>query len=199
MNVVRVKVAELFPAARNPNRMSAAKKAALASSMQANGYLQPIITATVRGRREILDGHHREEVLLAEEVDEVDIVDLGTMTPERADMLRISLRAIHGDMQLSMVEEILRDLQDNGEDLLAVQPWLGFSETELAELLAAEEPEAPRAAPPSVDEPTADKPFVLELKYSDGEVFRKVKRALRKASGRAKDEATGLLAILDLK
>jgi len=113
------------------------------------------------------------------------------------------MNRIRGRADLATVAEILSDLQDYGwstSDMLVT----GFDEQEIADLLTppSEVDAAEILASSRLDDleerpaPTGTIDLVIPLQ--SGEQVKAVRKALRKASGDAKDIGVGLLALLGM-
>lgn len=150
-------VAELLPYARNSKKHGPKQIAAIAESMKAYGFTNPVLVADGG----ILAGHGR--ILAADSLGlrKVPTIDLSHLSPEqrRAYVIWDNRSAeLDTSWDLEMLKLETDDLRAMGVDLEAAT---GFSEEDLAKLFEGlDEPEKdgdkdPEAVPPTPDEPVS--------------------------------------------
>lgn len=110
-----------------------------------------------------------------------------------------------GRVRLDIAEQILKELAEEGWSTEEMQST-GYSPDEIDALLSKTNAEVEKASKgkaqsinEALDEGGADRPWTLELKFVTQAQLTEVKRALKKASGRAKDESLGLLHLLKMR
>lgn len=94
------------------------------------GYVDPVIWNEVTGN--IVGGHQRFKVLLAEGAREVACVVIHIEDPQAEKALNIALNKAVGEWEEQSLAELLRDLQSSGYELGAT----GFDEEEVEKLLS---------------------------------------------------------------
>lgn len=197
-DVFLVAVEDLIPTAdaENPNRMSEEEYARLLGAMRADAFNQPILVAE-RGRGYlIVDGEHRRRAAVDLGMTHIPAV-VRQYTDEQVRAVRLGMNRNRGEVDLTRARVILLDLQVEGwspEQLVVT----GFSAEEIADLTRTNEPHTPDplTGAPGEEPPLPEKPFVLEIAFADRATFERAKRALRKAAGKTKDYAQGLLNVL---
>lgn len=138
------KTERLVPLERNPRTHSEAQVAEIAASMREFGFLWPIM---VNGRtREIVAGNGRYMAAVRLGLPAVPVVEERHLTPvqRRAFIIADNKIALNAGWSDELLAEELPALRDLGFDLGIT----GFSEEELAELMASVGPEAPAEEPP---------------------------------------------------
>lgn len=184
---------------KNPNLMTEIQFHQLKEAIRKAGFLQPIVVSDYDGQHTIVDGHHRVRALT--ELGRRDAMCLvGTFTPDQQQLLQIGLNRNRGQVQLNVAEEILRELAYEGMSFEEMAGVSSFTQAELETLLTSL-PEAPKHAPLDTSDVNTDlpsRPFVLEIPLQSAKQLVAVKRALRKASGKANDISLGLLNALGM-
>lgn len=163
----RMAVSALLPADYNPRKDLKAgdqEFESLRRSLATFGYVEPIVWNEQSGN--LVGGHQRLKVLVAEGVTEVDcsVVSLG---PDEERALNLALNRIRGDWNDSMLAEVLAGLASS-DDLLAstgfdaaqVEALLGQSES-IADLLYGDtadgedqpDDDAPNEEPAEAEQP----------------------------------------------
>jgi len=117
---------------RNPNVMEPATFEALVASIQTDGFLQPILVVEEDGGFTLIDGVHRCKASAQAGLDTIPAV----VAPDRAraEILRIALNRMRGELDLSEVGRQMQHLIETGftSDELALT---GFAPWEVAALL----------------------------------------------------------------
>lgn len=196
--VLTVACGDLVPryadAASNPNRMEAEKYAMLLAAIRDEGFLQPIlVTRLPNGKYRIEDGHHRWWAARELGLTEVSVCVkeyAGAKENPRATLLGIGMNKLRGELDLSTTVDVIREVQDilDGIELPEISALTGFTTEELELLL--EDPTDPAGllddSGSAIDEvereerKDSDKVYTLELKFTDKDQFKLVKRKLRK-------------------
>ncbi|MDL2318434.1 ParB N-terminal domain-containing protein [Eubacteriales bacterium OttesenSCG-928-A19] len=131
MNLQRIPVEKLKPAKYNPRKDLKPGDPAyekIRRSLQDFGYVDPVIWNEAMGN--IIGGHQRYKVLVAEGVTEIDCVVVHIENPSDEKALNIALNKATGDWEPTALADLLSDLQLNGYDLGAT----GFDAAEIDEL-----------------------------------------------------------------
>lgn len=119
----------------NPNELPPRQREALKKSIQANGFLQPILVWK-KGRKMVLcDGFHRAAVMqeLGYETAPAMVIE---GTEEQVRLLRISLNRVRGNLDYSIMSEELKDILENSDYEITDFDWTGLSDQELQALTA---------------------------------------------------------------
>lgn len=190
----------------NPNKMTDAEFTALTALIKAEGFMQSILVTpdSKRGKFKIIDGHHRYWACQQAQKTEI----LAVVKPASAALasaLGLGLNRIRGDLDLSMSGLVMQGVMETTSwtaDQMAL--LTGFSQSEIDALTqqahdgADELLEEVSAALPEDEAELegAEKPYVLEISFSDRAMYQLARRKLRKAAGASKDLSKGLLAVL---
>jgi ParB-like chromosome segregation protein Spo0J len=95
----------------NPRAMTPKMRKALMASMTDLGFAQPIVVREAPdGRFEILNGHHRREVLMESGVTDVEVVVLDVPDDKRARTLALSLNRIEAEWNPDMLSQYIGDM-----------------------------------------------------------------------------------------
>jgi len=132
MQIKTIKINKLKMADYNPRKISKDELQRLKNSIEKFGYVEPIIvneqTMTVVG------GHQRLTALKELEYEEVEYIPVSlTVNEEKA--LNLALNKISGEWDNKMLINVLKQLNENEEDIL---PNTGFSDQEILYLLDLE-------------------------------------------------------------
>ncbi len=119
----RVKLKDLNPAKYNPNEMDVSKRRLLKQSLEHYGYIENIV---VNKDLTIIDGHHRVEELIGQDVEEEDVVILD-LSKDEEKALNLALRRIKGEADPKLELELIEGLSLKGFDL----ELAGFDDVEL--------------------------------------------------------------------
>ncbi|MDL2317933.1 site-specific DNA-methyltransferase [Eubacteriales bacterium OttesenSCG-928-A19] len=133
MNLQRIPVEKLKPAKYNPRKDLRPGDPAyekIKRSLTDFGYVDPVIWNEVTGN--IVGGHQRYKVLVAEGVTEIDCVVVHIKNPSDEKALNVALNKATGDWEPAALADLLTDLQLNGYDLGAT----GFDAAEIDELFS---------------------------------------------------------------
>ena len=128
MKLQKVPVEKLKPAKYNPRKDLKPGEPAyekIKRSMATYGYVDPVIWNEVTGN--IVGGHQRYKVLVAEGVKEIDCVVVHIENPQDEKALNIALNKAVGEWEPKALADLLSDLQLSGYDLGAT----GFDAAEL--------------------------------------------------------------------
>lgn len=201
--VVSMTPEEISDAPVNPNHMSEEKYAALVASVRKLGTVSqlPIVRAKPEGGYVMVDGHHRLRA-----AKEVGLTSLQCVVVDAdADMgqaLALSMNHLRGELNLSEAAKVVNDLDVRGWSLEDMG-MTGFSTDEVMDLLKAANAGTDEILPRDVqvtmtETESSDGPrmFLLEVEFSRREDFQKAKRGLKRAAGKGKDLAHGLLRLL---
>lgn len=193
----------------NPNKMEPERFDGLVALMREKGCLQPILVRLdgfdgSDPLYEITDGHHR--FAAAQLLDWPGIQCFIIRDGEEVSAaLSLAMNRLRGDLDLSRAADIVRGIKiETGWTDEQAALLTGFTPPEIAELVRDAQPiaedllEQAAGAIASGSEPDAssDKPFVLEIRFTDKASYQLARRKLRKAGGPEKDLAAGLLAVL---
>lgn len=158
MIIKKLPVSMLKPAKYNPRKDLKPGDPAyekIRRSLHDFGYVDPIVWNEVTGN--IVGGHQRYKVLLAEGVTEVDCVVVHIENPQDEKALNIALNKATGDWEPVALAELLQDLQTSGYDLGAT----GFDAAEVDELFSKVHDKSVRDDDFDIDEAAEADPFVL--------------------------------------
>ena len=211
ISVTNIALLRLRPAPTNPNVMDAAHFDALVAGIKAEGVLQPILVRQLEGAVpdfEIVDGHHR--VRAAEKAGMTvipSVIAAPGMDAAAARLQAIGMNKRRGELDLTEVGRAFADLHGAGWTVEALS-LTGFTENEVGDLLRSVSQDVDRALAKDIsipsgsfeaddddDVPTA-KPFLLEILFTDRSEFKAAKKGLKRAAGKGKDLARGLMVLL---
>lgn len=187
----------------NPNKMDPERYSALVTAIKEEGFLQPIlVTLEANGRYRIEDGHHRWWAARQLGLTEVSIVVKEEISVARATLLGIGMNRLRGELDLSTTVDVIREAQAVIDfTMVEISTLTGFTEDELQMLLEETTAESIlEDGAGALDEVRDDveveqqKTYTLELTYTDREVFKRVKRRLKKLGGG--DMAHGVVVAL---
>lgn len=133
MKLQKVPVEKLKPAKYNPRKDLKPGDPAyekIKRSMTTYGYVDPVIWNEVTGN--IVGGHQRYKVLVAEGVKEIDCVAMHIENPQDEKALNIALNKAVGEWEPKALADLLSDLQLSGYDLGAT----GFDAAEVDDLFS---------------------------------------------------------------
>ena len=201
--IQNVAVGSIAEAPDNPNHMDKASFDQLCAAMGKKGMLQPILVRSLQEGYRVVDGHHR---LRAAKVLGMESVASVVVHCSDADekVLRIGMNRLRGELDLTATAAILKELAGAGLGLdeLALT---GFSEGEVSDLIGAvsqdpevnvQEVQLPPESDYAVEDEGSSKPLVLEIEFATAADKKTAVRGLKRAAGKGKDLATGLLKLL---
>lgn len=203
VTIQNIEVGLLEEAPNNPNHMAPADYETLGRLMGRKGFLQPILVRVLdAGTMRVIDGHHRLRAAKALGMPEVACV-LTQCTDGEEPLLRIAMNKLRGDLDITSTASILKELAQSGVKMEELT-LTGYGESEVADLIgamsqdidAAAEMQLPASEDYEVEEDTSRKPLVLEILFANVEDKKKAKRGLKRAAGKGKDLAVGLLRLL---
>lgn len=153
-------------ASKNPNVMDPHEFEALKTGIEKHGFLQPVLVLEEEGVYTLVDGVHRSKAAAELGLDTIPAV----VAPDRAaaEMLRIAMNKLRGQLDLTEVGRQLAQMLDDGVPM-ADLTMTGFPEWDVQAMIDltgvdVEEEDLGGAdvAPP---EPKAPKSFNLTLKF----------------------------------
>ena len=133
MNLQRIPVGKLKPAKYNPRKDLKPGDPAyekIRRSLHDFGYVDPVIWNEVTGN--IVGGHQRYKVLVADGATEIDCVVVHIENPQDEKALNIALNKATGEWEPVALADLLADLQASGYDLGAT----GFDAAEVDDLFS---------------------------------------------------------------
>ena len=133
MNLQRIAVEKLKPAKYNPRKDLKPGDPAyekIKRSLKEFGYVDPVIWNEVTGN--IVGGHQRYKVLVAEGATEIDCVVVHIENPQEEKALNIALNKAVGEWEPVALADLLSDLQQSGYELGAT----GFDPAEVDDLFS---------------------------------------------------------------
>ena len=133
MNLQRISVDRLKPAKYNPRKDLKPGDPAyekIKRSLHDFGYVDPVIWNEVTGN--IVGGHQRYKVLVAEGATEIDCVVVHIENPQDEKALNIALNKAVGEWEPVALADLLADLQSSGYDVDAT----GFDAAEIDDLFS---------------------------------------------------------------
>lgn len=209
--IKNIEVKMIIEARDNPNVMPGHEFKMLVEAMREKGQLQPILVRPMAesalgasGAYRVIDGHHR--LRAARELGMEVVPCVVKETDDAGEViLRIAMNKLRGELDLTGVGRALKELAEAGwetEDLKVT----GFTGGEIADLMAAVSQNVDEAMPREMEAPASDyevedadpgtKLFELKVQFDSRQDLKKVKSALRRAGGKTKDMALGLLRLL---
>lgn len=133
MNLQRISMEKLKPAKYNPRKDLKPGDPAyekIKRSLHDFGYVDPVIWNEVTGN--IVGGHQRYKVLVAEGATEIDCVVVHIENPQDEKALNIALNKAVGEWEPKALADLLQDLQLSGYDVGAT----GFDVAEVDDLFS---------------------------------------------------------------
>lgn len=130
MNIQKIDINKLKPATYNPRKnlqKDDAEYKKIYNSIQKFGYVEPII---INGDKTIIGGHQRYKVLKDLGYANIDCVVLD-LDKNSEKMLNIALNKISGDWDMSLLKDLLLDLDSVNFDI----ELTGFDMTEVENLM----------------------------------------------------------------
>lgn len=181
---------------KNPNVMEPTLFASLVQGIETDGFLQPVLVVEEDGHFVIVDGVHRTAAAIDVGLEEVPAV----VAPdrERAEVLRIALNKLRGELDVSEVSRQLQMLVDTGLDRSDLE-LTGFQDWEIETMLDGfnmdDDLDLSGANTTPID-PVKPKTYALNFKFQSESERARAKEALEElGDGNA---LTGLLAALNL-
>ncbi len=133
MNLQRIAIEKLKPAKYNPRKDLKPGDPAyekIKRSLHTFGYVDPVIWNEVTGN--IVGGHQRHKVLVAEGATEIDCVVVHIENPQDEKAMNIALNKAVGEWEPVALADLLSELQTSGYDLGAT----GFDAAEVNDLFS---------------------------------------------------------------
>ncbi len=133
MNLQRIPVEQLKPAKYNPRKDLKPGDPAyekIRRSLNTFGYVDPVIWNEATGN--IVGGHQRFKVLVAEGATEIDCVVVHIENPQDEKALNVALNKAVGEWEPVALADLLADLQSSGYDVGAT----GFDAAEINDLFS---------------------------------------------------------------
>ena len=204
--LVMVLVSKIVFAETNPNHMDDDEYRALKDGIAAGADMPDplLVSPNPDGTFEVVDGEHRvravRDLYPNEDVELPAVVR--DWTAEQRAAWRVGLNGTRGALRLRVVRQVAEVFKSDPK-LLTVSGFTGAR----AHLLDPPAVKAldlgARSGAAEVDDgdepaPVSARPFVLEVPFASRQVLQRVRRALKKAGGKDKDIARGLLNVLGL-
>ena len=120
--MLTVAIDSLRPNSFNTNHVSPENEQKLLTSIRRFGLYKPIICREVNGRLEIIGGEHRWRAAKQIGVEEVPIVNLGTVSDERSKSLMLIDNGRYGEDDTLALSELLKEL-GTPDDILSFLPY----------------------------------------------------------------------------
>jgi DNA modification methylase/sulfur carrier protein ThiS len=120
MNLQRIPIEKLKPAKYNPRKDLKPGDPAyekIKRSLNDYGYVDPVIWNEVTGN--IVGGHQRQKILVAEGATEIDCVVVHIENPQDEKAMNIALNKAVGEWEPVALADLLSELQTSGYDLAA--------------------------------------------------------------------------------
>lgn len=136
LNIQRVKLSQMNPAPYNPRadlQPGDPDYERIRMSLREFGYCDPLVYNEVTGN--IVSGHQRYKILLAEGEEEVQCEVVHIESPEDERALNVALNEANGDWDQAALSALLQMIQSAKGSIERT----GFSEDELAELIKSQE------------------------------------------------------------
>ena len=133
MNLQRIPIEKLKPAKYNPRKDLKPGDPAyekIKRSLNDYGYVDPVIWNEVTGN--IVGGHQRQKILVAEGATEIDCVVVHIENPQDEKAMNIALNKAVGEWEPVALADLLSELQNTGYDLGAT----GFDAAEVNDLFS---------------------------------------------------------------
>ena len=133
MNLQRIPIEKLKPAKYNPRKDLKPGDPAyekIKRSLNDYGYVDPVIWNEVTGN--IVGGHQRQKILVAEGATEIDCVVVHIENPQAEKAMNIALNKAVGEWEPVALADLLSELQTSGYDLGAT----GFDAAEVNDLFS---------------------------------------------------------------
>lgn len=164
---------------KNPNVMDPQEYATLVRNINTYGFLQPVLGVVEDGEVLLIDGVHRTRAAIENNLDTIPVVIAKDRS--HAEILRIAMNKLRGQLDLSEVSRQLYDLLESGivEDHALVDS--GFQQWEIDEMLKTiNAPEEQDLLSGTDLEPPKPKPktFALTLHFESESERARVKEAL---------------------
>lgn len=182
---------------QNPNVMEPHVFEALCGAISAHGFLQPILVVAEGAGYTLVDGVHRSEAAI--KIGLPTIPAVVATDRKHAELLRIAMNKMRGELDMSEVSRQLQQLFDVGFNMAEVETT-GFADWEIQamlDVLANGEDDAALLDGADTVMPEPTKPKAYSLAFSFGsEVDRARAKAALESIGNG-DLLTGLHAALD--
>lgn len=135
MEYKKIKISELKKSEYNPREIDERNLKNLKKSIQTYGWLSPVIINTFSGRENVvISGHQRIKV--AEELGQEDVpVAEVNLDEAKEKALNLAMNKIGGSFEEDKLIQVLQDIDEKNEDLLALT---GFSTEEINYLMSLE-------------------------------------------------------------
>jgi hypothetical protein len=208
---LRINIADLIPTydrdlGDNPNVMGESDFLSLKAFMK-SGVLQTILVHAEPGKRgkyRIDDGHHRYWAALDEKIDTLPAL-ASKHSSALAKLAGIGMNRLRGDIDLAAAGNVARQVLEETQwtlEQISIPTGLSVAELEALTQEASDgaddvlEDLGSTAAMGEDEGATNDKPFVLEISFTNRDDYKFARRALKKAAGKGGDLARGLLTIV---
>lgn len=177
----------------NPNVMEPQVFEALCKAIEKYGMLQPVLVVEEDDEHLLIDGVHRSEACI--EIGLFDIPAVLAEDREHAELLRIGMNKMRGELDLTTTTEQLQLLLTDGFDMQDLE-LTGFPEWEITALLQAAQDDGDvlTGADVTMPAPEKEKTFPLVFKFESESERAKVKETLEAlGSGNAHEGLTRAL------
>lgn len=221
-DMIKVDLADLVPTytkENNPNKMDPAEYNALVALMTSKGALQTIFITQKDSKKKggkpkytVHDGHHRLWAALEIEekypgrIKQLPAMLYNSKGEVEAAMIGLGLNRIRGEQDIARAGQVIQDLMERSKASVDTASMLTGYTVEELEVLTASTNESTEDLLDELDESgsgdlgedmgATSKPYVLEIQFADKEWYQLARRKLRKAGGKSKDLAVGLLSLL---
>lgn len=183
----------------NPTKMTAEQFSALQKLISKYGFLQPVLHDK---KLVIIDGAHRYWAAKAVGRETISGV-LKDAKKQTSRALGIGMNRVRGELDLSVVAADFKEIiASTGWSPPQLSGLTGFSPEEISSMVESVVAEGEELlddaaeAQDNLDEEQNTKPHVLEIEFADVADYKMCKRKLKKAAGKGKDLAQGLLNVL---
>lgn len=196
VNMGEVEISRLCPNPWNTNSVSPENEMKLKASIERFGVFKPIICRTLAdGTLEILGGEHRWQMARELGLDTVPVVNLGTISDERAKEIGLVDNGRYGEDDTLALAELLKDL-GNTDEIMSFMPFGDadlesiFSATSIAlEDLDAHDEELPDLASPATKPLKTHQIMRFKVPVEDSEWVQKLIESTMNGQGFLDDDA----------
>jgi len=165
---------------KNPNVMDPNEYEALVAGIKKYGFLQPILVLEDRGSYVVVDGVHRAKA--AAEIGLAQVPAVVAEDPHAAEILRIAMNKIRGQLDLTEVGRQLQQLLDTGvdENTLTLTGFASWEIEAMLETLSGVDEDELLAGASTTSAPAKEKFYTLSFKFDSDSKRVQVREALEK-------------------